>query len=262
MQVERLDAKWILQLLKVILSTKKLNPLQSYLSDEEMEELGNFLLSDTISDETMMPDCLDGFLTALVTAPVMPASSVWLPQVWGPSVKDESTFDCHAQLERITGLIMRHFGSLIFRLQENPDACEPLFDSAVYPDSSREFIDGEMWAHGFMSGIELQRTDWQPCFDDPVSAGFLRPIYLLGTEDISVDDESLIATPEQREELSKLIPESVAGLYRFWAPIRRIVLDPAVPREYLKIGRNEKCPCGSGRKFKKCCGVTPESDLT
>ena len=21
----------------------------------------------------------------------------------------------------------------------------------------------------------------------------------------------------------------------------------------MKIGRNEKCPCGSGKKFKKCC---------
>ena len=21
-----------------------------------------------------------------------------------------------------------------------------------------------------------------------------------------------------------------------------------------KIGRNEKCPCGSGKKYKKCCG--------
>ena len=24
-------------------------------------------------------------------------------------------------------------------------------------------------------------------------------------------------------------------------------------RRVLKIGRNEKCPCGSGIKFKKCC---------
>jgi uncharacterized protein len=22
-----------------------------------------------------------------------------------------------------------------------------------------------------------------------------------------------------------------------------------------KIGRNEPCPCGSGKKFKKCCGL-------
>jgi pSer/pThr/pTyr-binding forkhead associated (FHA) protein len=25
-------------------------------------------------------------------------------------------------------------------------------------------------------------------------------------------------------------------------------------REVRKVGRNEKCPCGSGRKYKKCCG--------
>ena len=22
----------------------------------------------------------------------------------------------------------------------------------------------------------------------------------------------------------------------------------------LKVGRNEPCPCGSGKKYKKCCG--------
>ncbi len=26
------------------------------------------------------------------------------------------------------------------------------------------------------------------------------------------------------------------------------------PRQVIKVGRNESCPCGSGRKFKKCCG--------
>lgn len=27
------------------------------------------------------------------------------------------------------------------------------------------------------------------------------------------------------------------------------------PRRVVKVGRNEPCPCGSGRKFKVCCGV-------
>ena len=26
-------------------------------------------------------------------------------------------------------------------------------------------------------------------------------------------------------------------------------------REGKKIGRNEPCPCGSGKKYKKCCGA-------
>lgn len=29
----------------------------------------------------------------------------------------------------------------------------------------------------------------------------------------------------------------------------------AEPRGGPKVGRNDPCPCGSGRKFKKCCGA-------
>ncbi|MDQ5980957.1 MAG: motif domain protein, partial [Verrucomicrobiota bacterium] len=28
-----------------------------------------------------------------------------------------------------------------------------------------------------------------------------------------------------------------------------------VRRETPKVGRNDPCPCGSGKKYKKCCGV-------
>ena len=27
------------------------------------------------------------------------------------------------------------------------------------------------------------------------------------------------------------------------------------PRRVEKVGRNEPCPCGSGKKYKKCCGA-------
>lgn len=30
---------------------------------------------------------------------------------------------------------------------------------------------------------------------------------------------------------------------------------PAVKSRGAKVGRNDPCPCGSGRKFKKCCGL-------
>ena len=32
--------------------------------------------------------------------------------------------------------------------------------------------------------------------------------------------------------------------------------EPSSPyvRDFSKVGRNEKCPCGSGNKFKRCCG--------
>ena len=31
------------------------------------------------------------------------------------------------------------------------------------------------------------------------------------------------------------------------APVRRTV-------KKVKVGRNDPCPCGSGKKYKKCCG--------
>jgi preprotein translocase subunit SecA len=30
--------------------------------------------------------------------------------------------------------------------------------------------------------------------------------------------------------------------------------DPANPTSWGKVGRNEACPCGSGKKFKHCHG--------
>ena len=32
-------------------------------------------------------------------------------------------------------------------------------------------------------------------------------------------------------------------------------LNPPVRHKVIKVGRNEPCTCGSGKKFKKCCGA-------
>lgn len=230
------------------------------LSDEELDELESFLMSDATSDETMMMDCLDGFLTAIISGPVMLNPSVWLPRVWGPSVRDEPVFDTFAQAERITSLITRHMNGIIFSLHHDPETHEPIFDLTLYPDDPHEYIDGEMWAYGYITGIDLQGLNWEPFFDDPVSSEVLRPIHLLGADDVTQEEMKLTENPFQREELTKLIPASAAWIYRFWQPYRRAVAERTIAtsyqREHPKIGRNDPCPCGSGKKFKKCCGAS------
>jgi SWIM/SEC-C metal-binding protein len=42
-------------------------------------------------------------------------------------------------------------------------------------------------------------------------------------------------------------PEDIADLERLLTPPK-----PKVAEE--KVGRNDPCPCGSGKKYKKCCG--------
>lgn len=36
------------------------------------------------------------------------------------------------------------------------------------------------------------------------------------------------------------------------------LLNPRPPTTAQKIGRNDPCPCGSGKKYKKCCGTSGE----
>jgi hypothetical protein len=56
------------------------------------------------------------------------------------------------------------------------------------------------------------------------------------------------AEPHAQDALAEPIADVLAGLDRGGA--RQV---PMLSREYA-VGRNEPCPCGSGKKYKKCCG--------
>jgi SWIM/SEC-C metal-binding protein len=52
---------------------------------------------------------------------------------------------------------------------------------------------------------------------------------------------------EHTIELDKSKPEDVTDL-------ETLLNTPETVRVDKKTGRNEPCPCGSGKKYKKCCG--------
>jgi len=48
-------------------------------------------------------------------------------------------------------------------------------------------------------------------------------------------------------DLKPTEPEDVADLELLLSPVKAEVAEK-------KVGRNDPCPCGSGKKFKRCCG--------
>lgn len=68
-------------------------------------------------------------------------------------------------------------------------------------------------------------------------------------------------TPQARMTLGKqrdLIAQIKANPLPQWRPgVRPLAIRQVTPISAgVKIGRNEPCPCGSGKKFKKCgCGL-------
>jgi len=65
-------------------------------------------------------------------------------------------------------------------------------------------------------------------------------------------------TPEKRETIIVHMAAGLIGAYRYFRQSREVNAATAFKsdprRTASKVGRNEPCPCGSGKKYKKCCG--------
>jgi uncharacterized protein len=110
-----------------------------------------------------------------------------------------------------------------------------------------------------MRGMEMRHDSWAELVNDDEHGGCLLPMMILyheHDEDPEMRPETI--TPEKREKIIVHMAAGLVGAYRYFRE-RRGDHDGAgfksEPRRAApKVGRNELCPCGSGKKYKKCCG--------
>jgi uncharacterized protein len=208
------------------------------LSDEEYEKLATFL------DEfgALDIDELMGLFNALAVAPSLVQPSGWLPVVLpnGPL----PSFDLD-QTRALVDLLLRQYNEVITAFDEG----EVIAPRADDEDTCIQF------ARGFVTGAELA-PGW---LDDEVYASLVAPFaYLCDRHDLIPPDElkELDENPNIRLELRSELGQLVSDAYDL---IREkgiaTASQPPIRREGPRIGRNDPCPCGSGKKFKKCCGV-------
>ena len=242
---------------KIKPTAQEVQDMMAPLSDEELEELDQFLLYGVDNDEAMTLDTLDGYLHAIAIGPQIVMPSQWLPKVWGENSTMMPPMVNIDQLNHIMGLVMRHYNSIIYGFEHKPPLMAPYWDTYEY--NIGEFEEADGWAYGFTEGVALKRAAWKPLFDSPLGQQWYRPIGLLGEEAFSADQDELTNTPEQREQLALQIEDSLVNIHAFWLPLREAIHErETAQRLRIKVGRNDPCPCGSGKKFKKCCGSASE----
>jgi uncharacterized protein len=195
---------------------------------------------------------LDGFLTALVIGPTTIMPSQWLPVVWGATEDDPMTFKDEAQAERVMSWIMRFMNERVYDLQEGIDDYEPLVYTREHEGETVLIIDE--WCVGFVRAMELDRESWEPLMQSDEALEWVFPIMLYGTEEgwkVLEKDSELEA---RHDEFAESLGANVVGIRDFWLPHRKAA--STFRRDTAKVGRNDPCPCGSGKKYKKCCGGT------
>lgn len=184
----------------------------------------------------MSLDELRGYLTAIVSAPTTIRPSEWQAEAFG-----EHAFASIERAQHILDLVIRLYNGIITSL----DAGEPLLGDAD-DDTVTE------WCWGYLHGARMDSA-WT---GDPEGMVFLFPLAILSGEFDLIGEEdangNVIEDPTPQLQRARAeLENTVRAAYQYFR-VRRLA--PGVARSAPKIGRNEPCPCGSGRKFKKCCG--------
>jgi uncharacterized protein len=226
------------------------------LSAAERDELAEFLESDLAPDEALNICMLHGYLTAIAIGPVTLMPSQWLPGIWGEA--GEPAFSTLERAQHILNLIIRFYNEIVGTFMETPEQFLP--DLYEYEENGEQKVSAEEWCIGFSMGVHLRSEAWDPLLEDEELSGLLAPIVAFSMDEVWDEVTAGQDPVKVREKLIAALPTVVQAIHAYWLPFRKKIMSGLTPDSFPfggspKVGRNEPCPCGSGKKFKKCCGA-------
>ncbi|MEN6585426.1 MAG: UPF0149 family protein [Sulfuricella sp.] len=223
-------------------------PSSTAITDAELKQLESALASPVFKGKALSLDRLQGFLCAVVSSPDTILPSKWLPDALGGSPEYESM----EQAQAIMGLLMRFYNDVAKTLLEGQPP-KLILKPRAPTDSQPDY---QAWCEGYILGWALSTQEWLRPGNEALKKLTFPILFLSGAfrEDVQSKGKTYIADEEDlkmQQECADTLPGAVAAIYNFFLSRR----SPApVKRETPKVGRNELCPCGSGKKFKQCCG--------
>jgi uncharacterized protein len=235
-------------------------PTTPILQHDRIDRLADLLEQRAVPFGGLGLEALDGFLSALAVGPEIIPDAEWQAALWGGATPrwndDDEAREVAALLDEARELALRracHDGDVL------PERLAPLLWLPEDPDAPHpdELDAGADWADGFLRAVALREAAWDAWLDeDDWIAAILGLLDQLASgEVLDEGDPSAPATPlgwRERLDTIAALPGMLADLQRH----RIAMLTPRTPlRRADAPGRNDPCPCGSGRKSKKCCGA-------
>lgn len=198
----------------------------------------------------------DGFCAGLVVCPEMIPPSEWLPLVWGSSGVPE--LGSEDALQNALDLIMGHYNDVARSLTPPQVAYGPVLEH----DRRKDDTILEMWVSRFERAMSLRPHAWERIVESEDEEAGASVTMMLALHGIAAGESDLPANSieDLTGKAPDLIADMVIALNRWTKGHSQVQpYDPASRSSAQfrgkKVGRNEPCPCGSGRKYKRCCGA-------
>ncbi len=252
------------------------------LSDAEFAELDAILAGIPEPLEPLDVVMLDGFLCGVIVQPVLLDADAWLPCVFDAGGHRWGEAEPGPEQLRARVLVLRRHAALNRSIAEF-GSFDPFILEAGDDEVNGDAPDDVGVSRAAAGALGTGEGGGAPVLADPIGeallpwvAGFEQAVHVLPAlaelDDPQVamtlarlfrflpEDEhgttALIARERKLASLEDAIGElvaCVAELYELTLPLRYKV--EAVRRAAPKVGRNDPCPCGSGKKYKQCHGA-------
>ena len=237
-------------------------PAPRPLTDKQLDRLEE-LLADPALANALRLDEAQGYLCAALGGPRPMPPERWLADVLG----DEAALELPAGLEA-AGLLRQFADALAAELDKGNPPTLLLYPADESQDAPSDYAP---WCEAYLAAVDAAEEDWFDFLgeedaenDEEIGEEVghldecLFPLMVLSGEAENAAREHGEAWPEgeEREQIlrdcEEDLPLAVAEIHGFWRAKRGV---GTIRREAPKVGRNDPCPCGSGKKYKQCCGA-------
>lgn len=222
------------------------------ISSPRLRRIDNALADLPVESEAMLLSELDGYLAGVIVCPDLIPPGEWLPLIWS-SDGDASQFADDREAKWYVDLVMDHYNAIMRTLNKNEGRYAPFLEV----DARHDEVLWELWISGFEAAMNLRPDSWTQIAeggDERATAALADMKTLVG---IARDESDLAREIIDRwtEEAPALIPQGVVAMNAWRLEHHTAVPAPADTSRPAKMGRNDPCSCGSGKKYKKCCGL-------
>jgi uncharacterized protein len=226
--------------------------------------LTRFLSSPQRPKDTLTYPQLAGFLFSLANGPELIPPSEWIPLVFN---NQEALYETNDEAERVLEAMLTLYNDCIRERTGGIVSLPPGCEIRPWPmDNLSADAPLSQWAQGFGMGYDYLAEVWNEYTPDELDEDFgalLMTLSFFTSPKLAEAYHQETKGTGSLEQLAQSVIEIFPDAMREYAHLGRAIyqarletgdLDLASSGS-LKIGRNDPCPCGSGKKFKKCCSA-------
>lgn len=200
---------------------------------------------------------IDGLLTAILSGPKLIPPSKWLQLIGVGQIQ----FNSMEQIQQVMGSLIKLSNDIVTTLQTKTYFPLSLLRADEANNWEQKLLEAQLWSRGYVKGIETWDIDLSLAADkkdaDEHIMDIIFPIISLTISDKELEknyNDQELNLLEFRQKTVSSLPFMAMLAHDFWLPYRQLGSQLLINNtKYNKVGRNDYCLCGSGKKFKKCC---------